>query len=1127
LRAVNRYGMKSLFRDLRIHLSWSFGVSDASSVDMILGQAGQREKEYNWLGAAEFYGKALDLMSETDSLKKGEVQERVGYAFYRAAMQAESVDEFREKMHQAVASYEEAKEFYGVVSEEGKKPRILSCDAIIAYLGYWLTSEVSEKKRLLDKCWRLTKEALKACNEAGDQVGYGENSLGLTDCLDDRLDLELDMRMREKILDEALSLGEKAIRIFSNVGDEHELARAYCITSMHCYNAAMSLQLETKRKECEKKSFDYGKEAIRISESIGDKLLLSRSAVWLGHAELDLGAGSEIASELFKKALQYGSETKDYRILSEAFDGLAYSTLWNVILNLEEDIEKIREKSRKSEEYASQAIRCSTRVNHGRGIPHSYSFVYVTSLGALARGEIRLETRRELLRKAVALGKQGLEHAQCTGSTHAIHHASWMLAQALCDLSTMETGIEKRQLLEDAMTLGEKTVYYTEQLRPHFMLPQSIPHAILAMTLFELSKLEEKEEQKKELLEKSVSSMETCIALIQRHAASFPSRRELFASLGYYLSALGNILSQFYQATNEKEVLRKQIETYQNAVRMNKKADLVSRVAEAYWQTAVAYDRLGEYLESTRNFEAASIQYELSAHNIPQLNTFYMDYASYMQAWSDIERARHNHEREEYGRSKEHYEKAASALESSKPWSYLAPNYSAWAHLEYAEDLSRENQSQEAIQTFTEATNLFNQAKKSLDKEFDKILSPDEKDVAVKLSKVSDLREEYCLARILIEEARNLYTSGDCVSSAEKYESAAKKLEKIAQEMENESERKELLPLIHMCQAWQKMSVADEMADATLYAEASELFTKAKESSVKKRTAMLAAGNSCICRALEAGTKYKSTKNMVFYSEAKHYMESASDYYMDAGFEKASTWVSATEALFDSYFYMDKAETEAEHANKTKFYGLAEGYLDRSARLFEKAGYAKKADDVLKTLERVKEKREFALSLDKVLVAPSVTSSTASISVPTPFHEEAAGLDRFEHSNIQANLILRTKEIKVGEDLNLEIELVNTGKGQALLIKVEEIIPEDFEVKEAPEIYRVEDSYLNMKGKRLGPLKTEEVKLVLRPRTRGVFPLKPRILYLDESGKYKSHEPEPIMITVKELGISGWLKGER
>jgi len=119
------------------------------------------------------------------------------------------------------------------------------------------------------------------------------------------------------------------------------------------------------------------------------------------------------------------------------------------------------------------------------------------------------------------------------------------------------------------------------------------------------------------------------------------------------------------------------------------------------------------------------------------------------------------------------------------------------------------------------------------------------------------------------------------------------------------------------------------------------------------------------------------------------------------------------------------------------------------------------------------------------------------------------------------------KEAKVGEDIDLEIELVNAGKAPALLIKVEEIVPEEFKIKRAPEMYKFEDRYLNMKGKRLDPLKTEEVKIVVKPMSKGTFLMKPRVLYIDENGKYKSHEPEHVTITIKELGISGWIKGEK
>jgi hypothetical protein len=52
-------------------------------VEEILHQAEQLEKEYDWLGAAESYEKALNLLPQDDFLKRGENHERLGYAFYR------------------------------------------------------------------------------------------------------------------------------------------------------------------------------------------------------------------------------------------------------------------------------------------------------------------------------------------------------------------------------------------------------------------------------------------------------------------------------------------------------------------------------------------------------------------------------------------------------------------------------------------------------------------------------------------------------------------------------------------------------------------------------------------------------------------------------------------------------------------------------------------------------------------------------------------------------------------------------------------------------------------------------------------------------------------------------------
>lgn len=64
-------------------------------------------------------------------------------------------------------------------------------------------------------------------------------------------------------------------------------------------------------------------------------------------------------------------------------------------------------------------------------------------------------------------------------------------------------------------------------------------------------------------------------------------------------------------------------------------------------------------------------------------------------------------------------------------------------------------------------------------------------------------------------------------------------------------------------------------------------------------------------------------------------------------------------------------------------------------------------------------------------------------------------------------------------------------------------------------------------ARRLNPLKTEDVKMVVGVQSVGASTIKPRISYIDETGKYQSHEPELVTMTVKELGIRGWVKGER
>jgi uncharacterized repeat protein (TIGR01451 family) len=124
-------------------------------------------------------------------------------------------------------------------------------------------------------------------------------------------------------------------------------------------------------------------------------------------------------------------------------------------------------------------------------------------------------------------------------------------------------------------------------------------------------------------------------------------------------------------------------------------------------------------------------------------------------------------------------------------------------------------------------------------------------------------------------------------------------------------------------------------------------------------------------------------------------------------------------------------------------------------------------------------------------------------------------------ASIQANLILRAKEAKVGEDINLKIELVNAGKAPALLVKVEEILPVGFELVTKPNYCRLENTYLDTNGKRLNPQVTEEIRLTIRAFDKGTFTIRPRITCVDAIGHQMSCKPEPVTINISETILPG------
>ena len=568
-------------------------------------------------------------------------------------------------------------------------------------------------------------------------------------------------------------------------------------------------------------------------------------------------------------------------------------------------------------------------------------------------------TRQEKLsfsRKAIETGEKGLDYALRSGSLDALGSTLHALSKAYHYYSKLEPGKEEKQeQLRNALGYRKEYVNIVQKGFAANVWVLGVGLVYAAQIEADLAILEKEEEGKIALLQDAISDMNDgvmyCKSWIECRAV--PS---LTAIVAEFEDAFAGMLDDGYQLTLEKENLKKANEVYGNAAEGFKKVDLPSRVAESYWKIARNLDLVGEYNQAAENFEKGFAGYKAAAQKISQFEDFYLDYASYMKAWSEIETAKLAHSDEQYTVAMNHYEKASTLLKQSKSWNYLSSNFYAWSLFEQAEDLSRKDNCKESIVSFEKSIKFLRESERILRTELGRIDKTDEQNLVKRLIQASSIRVEYGNGRIAIEEAKILDKQGEHAASSQKYESAAEIFKKIAQ-IDSEQAGKEAKPLIYLCQAWQKMTLAEARSSPIMYEEAADLFTLANEYSTKESTSLLALGHSSFCKALEAGTEFEITRNTNMYEQTAKYMGSAANYYLRAGFESASDYAMATQRLFDAYVYMDSAKREKDPEKEAKYYLMAEKVLQISAESYAKAGHLEKNEQVQRLLRKVRDDR--------------------------------------------------------------------------------------------------------------------------------------------------------------------------
>ncbi len=1070
----------------------------------MLAKAGEETAKYEWMRAAQLYQIALDGI---EPLETARVTELLARSYFKAAFQAESREEFKQRMQLAEAAYEKVAGFCERAVSEGSSKRL---KARALFARFWIKDNPSDRRQLIEMSISLADEGARVFENQGDKRELADAHGDLLAYFLEAHRFAQDWKGLMEYFERAKQIGQKAIAELEALGEDEGLLESLYTTIWFLTWVGAFVLEPPQFLEIEKKTEKLGSHITQLAERMGTpyaRCLANEAVANIqdDHAKaLELYDGAALASHGTKDKLAIG------RVLALAGEAAFWAQM------REEDAERRRELLEKGRKFATSAIPNLEVPLHGPFLDWAYSNLAECLTGLANFVETESEKKKGLLRQSIVASTKGMaykSHLSWPGAPHAISKAMYFLASMDIDPN------EKRQLLRDALPIREEEVRRLEILFPHSW-NLGVMRNYLALVRAELSKTEQDPGRKIELLQGAVDEMEKCVELCERWA----KYRDFQRAVALYYEWYGDVLLQLYGLGAETDAAKRSIKKYQDAIAHLTKSEHTGPIGQVRWKIAKVQNALGDYGEASKSFTKAAEDYRLGAKKVPALEPLFQELASYMNAWSLIEDARLRHNEEQYLLAAENYTKVAGILEPTKAWNHLSKHYLACSFLEGGEALSRQERQDASVESFTSATKTFQEAKMELENRLGRNPDLQEKEELKTWIAIADGRERYCLGRIALEEAKVLDRKGEEEASAAKYGSASEVFGALMAEAEAEQSRRELETLSLFCQAWAKMKEAETRASPDLYAEAAEYFTKVEKVATRRRSHLLALANASICRSLEAGTQFRRTRNTQLYSEIKKELETATDYYQEAGLQNAADWTRATGKLFDALVYLTDAATERESKKKTELFHLAEKHLQLAAKLYEQAGFPVKKNEALKHLERAREEKELLLTPVEALAEnPALTRATAApVSL---IRDQALGLERFDAANVVGNLSLHQKELGVGSDLTLELEMANVGKTAATLIKLENIAPDGFELDRERIQYRIEDNYIDMKGKRLEYLKTHEVKIPMKALRKGAFELRPRILFVDEKGTYRSYEFEPAAVTVRELGISGWLKG--
>jgi len=516
---------------------------------VLLKKISELEKNCKWLKAAEIYRKTSSIaLKNKDFMKAYEFLIKKGNCYFYAANQAKSITDYRSRLKLAIRAFKLAYESLEKCEEEIAEAKKNHAKARISMMQFRLPllSDEPKKSKYISEWWNLENQALYTFEKFDDIANIGMICNNLIELYGEMQKfLKLPSFEKQKLPEDLISYGEKAIKIFAKLGDENQLNRAYNYTSLNY----MSLIADPKNKrqkaskeKYKKKCLEYARKGLELSNKSKSFYYMAWGNVLVGYA---LQATQDISKGVnnFRQALVYSEIAKDQIMITLASRGISTHT-W-LLASTQDDPEKKKILFEKALEMGKEAILRFKEITYVFGQYMPYRVVIECYMG-LASVETDLMAKQALLRKAIAIGSEGLEYLENHNMSKS--GVAAILLHGLADVfywlsMTKSNPKERKQLLKEALKHIEDGLLIFSPSRGDLGIATLNYHKGLILSA--LAKVESKKAVKLELLTKAVSSMQICTEKVSSMGFL------LYGWAGRFYYWYGRILDQLY--TLEKD----------------------------------------------------------------------------------------------------------------------------------------------------------------------------------------------------------------------------------------------------------------------------------------------------------------------------------------------------------------------------------------------------------------------------------------------------------------------------------------------------------------------------------------------------------------------------------------------